>query len=97
MRYLIIGAGPAGVTAAETLRALDSNGEIVLIGGEAEPAYSRMAIPYYLANHIDENGTYLRHEEDHFEQLSSGLIQDRVSKVDSDAINVFLASGGSLE
>ncbi len=97
MRYLIIGAGPAGVTAAETLRALDSNGEIVLIGGEAEPAYSRMAIPYYLANHIDENGTYLRHEEDHFERLSIDLIQDRVSKVDSDSKNVYLESGGSLE
>ncbi|MBT5753129.1 MAG: FAD-dependent oxidoreductase, partial [Rhodospirillaceae bacterium] len=48
MAYVIIGAGPAGVVAAETLRKADPEGKIILIGGESEPPYSRMALPYYL-------------------------------------------------
>ena len=64
MTYVIIGAGPAGVTAAETLRKADPAGEVVLIGGEPEPPYSRMAIPYLLTGMIDEAGTYLRKTDD---------------------------------
>ena len=46
MHYVIIGNGPAGVIAAETLRKGDPQGSITLIGDEPEPPYSRMAIPY---------------------------------------------------
>ena len=46
MHYLVLGAGPAGVTAAETLRKHDKTAKITLLGGEPEPPYSRMAIPY---------------------------------------------------
>ncbi len=37
MRYVIVGAGPAGVTAAETLRRVDPEGTITLVGDEPEP------------------------------------------------------------
>ena len=66
MKHLIIGNGPAGVIAAETLRKLDASADIVLAGDEPEPPYSRMAIPYLLSGSIDEGGTYLRKEPDHF-------------------------------
>ena len=56
-RHVIIGNGPAGVVAAETLRRADAEAEITLIGDEAEPPYSRMAIPYLLMGQIDEAGT----------------------------------------
>ena len=45
MRHVIIGAGPAGVVAAETLRRHDPSCEIVILGDEPEPPYSRMALP----------------------------------------------------
>ncbi len=48
MHHIVAGAGPAGVIAAETLREADPDSEITLLGGEDEPPYSRMAIPYYL-------------------------------------------------
>ena len=60
MQHIIIGAGPAGVIAAETLRKADPDADITIIGDEPEPPYSRMAIPYYLIDNIDESGTYLR-------------------------------------
>jgi NADPH-dependent 2,4-dienoyl-CoA reductase/sulfur reductase-like enzyme len=57
-RHVIIGNGPAGVVAAETLRRADAAAEITLIGDEAEPPYSRMAIPYLLMG-TDRRGGHL--------------------------------------
>jgi len=74
IRHLIIGNGPAGVVAAETLRRADAQAEITLIGDEAEPPYSRMAIPYLLSGKIGEAGTYLRKDADHFERLRIKLV-----------------------
>ncbi|RME36023.1 MAG: NAD(P)/FAD-dependent oxidoreductase [Gammaproteobacteria bacterium] len=73
MRHLIIGAGPAGVIAAEHLRETDPQAGILLIGDEPEPPYSRMALPYYLTGNIDERGTHLRKSADHFDRLGIEL------------------------
>jgi len=75
MQHVIIGAGPAGVVAAETLRKSDANAEIKMIGAEPEPPYSRMAIPYLLEGNIDESGTYLRKTDNHFENLGIQFMQ----------------------
>ncbi len=45
MKYIVAGAGPAGVIAAEILRKADPKGNILIIGDEPEPPYARMAIP----------------------------------------------------
>lgn len=97
MRYVVIGAGPAGVVAVETLRSQDPEGEIFLIGDEPEPAYSRMAIPYLLAGQIEESGTYLRHDPNHFKGLDIRLIPGRVKRVDSGTGRVILEQGGEVE
>ena len=96
MRHVIIGAGPAGVVAAETLGKLDPDCQITLVGDEPEPPYSRMAIPYYLVDHIDEQGTYLRKTRDHFEKRAIEQVQDRVTRVQTDRQSVSLASGAEL-
>lgn len=74
MNYVIIGNGPAGVIAAETLRKADAKAKIVLLGDEPEPPYSRMAIPYLLMGNIQEEGTYLRKDKQHFEKLGIDLL-----------------------
>lgn len=48
MHHIIIGGGPAGLIAAETIRKLAPFDNISIISDEPEPAYSRMAIPYLL-------------------------------------------------
>ena len=96
MDYVIIGAGPAGVVAAETLRALDPAGAVTLLGDEPEPPYSRMAIPYLLAEGVGEDGTHLRHGAGHFEGLGIELRRDRVTGVSPEAKTIALAGGGSL-
>ena len=95
-RYVIVGAGPAGVIAAETLRKVDAEGEIVLVGEEPEPPYSRMAIPYYLTGGIEEAGTYLRKAQGHYDELGIKVRRDSVSKLDTGANSVVLADGSTL-
>ncbi len=97
MQHIIIGAGPAGVVAAETLRKCDPNASITIIGDEPEPPYSRMAIPYYLIDNIGEAGSYLRDPSEHYSKQNIELVQQRVDKVDPNAKKVTLADGSSRE
>ena len=67
--HIIIGAGPAGVIAAEIIRKHAPTDRITLIGDEPEAPYSRMAIPYLLIGKVGEEGTHLRHTPGHFAAL----------------------------
>ncbi len=96
MNYVIIGNGPAGVIAAETLRQSDPQDSIVLIGDELEPPYSRMAIPYLLMGDIQEAGTYLRKDANHFRNLNIELLVARADKVDPTNKKVFLNNGKTV-
>ena len=97
MQHIIIGAGPAGVVAAETLRKSDPDAAITIIGDEPEPPYSRMAIPYFLSDNIDESGSYLRDPAEHYSKQNIGLVQQRVEKIDSKAKQVKLADGSTRD
>lgn len=94
--HVILGAGPAGVIAAETLRKHAPHDRITLVGDEPEPPYSRMAIPYLLIGNIDERGTYLRKADDHFAQRRIDIVRARALKVDVGARAVVLDNGQSL-
>ncbi len=96
MKHLIIGAGPAGVIAAETLRKLDKNASITILGDEPEPPYSRMAIPYLLIDNINEHGTYLRKDADYFEGKNIDVVIGRAESLDSAAKSVKISNGDSL-
>jgi NADPH-dependent 2,4-dienoyl-CoA reductase/sulfur reductase-like enzyme len=96
MKHLIIGAGPAGVVAAETLRKLDKDASITILGDEPEPPYSRMAIPYLLIDNIDEQGTYLRKDQGYFEQQNIDVVTGHAQSLDPANKTVKLDSGNSL-
>ncbi len=93
MRYVIAGAGPAGVIAAETLRKADPRGSVLLVGDEPEPPYSRMAIPYVLSGGIGEDGTYLRKTDGHYKDRRIRVLRDRITKVLAKKGEVVLAGG----
>ncbi len=95
--HVILGAGPAGVIAAETIRKHAPNDRITLVGDEAEPPYSRMAIPYLLIGNIDERGTYLRKNDQHFEQLCVEQVHARAVSIDSQAKTIQLDNGQALK
>jgi NAD(P)H-nitrite reductase large subunit len=93
MKHVILGAGPAGVIAAETLRKHAPHDDITLIGDEPEAPYSRMAIPYLLIGKVGEDGTHLRHTPGHFEALRITVRQARAQTVDVDKRCVVLQGG----
>ncbi len=96
MKHVILGAGPAGVIAAETLRKHAPHDEITLIGDEPEAPYSRMAIPYLLIGNVGEEGTHLRHTPGHFAALRITLRQGRAQTVDIEKRCVLLEDGASV-
>ena len=96
MQHVVIGAGPSGVIAAETLRKLQPAASVTLIGDEPEPPYSRMAIPYFLIKQIAEQGTHLRKSSDHFAKCDIKLMQTRVENLDRVALQLSLAGGEKL-
>jgi NAD(P)H-nitrite reductase large subunit len=94
--HVILGAGPAGVIAAETIRKHAPADTITLVGDEPDAPYSRMAIPYLLIGNIDERGTYLRKSSTHFDDLRIQPIKARVTKVDAQGKKLQLDNGTSL-
>jgi NAD(P)H-nitrite reductase large subunit len=94
--HVILGAGPAGVIAAETIRKHAPNDRITLIGDEPEPPYSRMAIPYLLMGNVQELGTYLRKSPTHFNDLKLTLLRASVRHVDVVAKKVTLDAGEAI-
>jgi nitrite reductase (NADH) large subunit len=54
MRHLIIGCGPAALSAAATLRTADPAGSVTILSRETVKPYAKMALPYLLAGKIGE-------------------------------------------
>ena len=97
MKHVILGAGPAGVIAAETIRKHAPADDILIVGDEPEAPYSRMAIPYLLMGNVGEDGTHLRHTAGHFEKL--GIVVKRglrARAIDIAASTVALDDGSAV-
>lgn len=99
MKYVIIGAGPAGVQAAEAIRQEDPAGDITLISGERGEPYARMAIPYILTGRINEAGALQRKSPGHFANLGIRYLNRKALKVHARAQGgkVDLDDGAVLE
>lgn len=96
MKHVILGAGPAGIIAAETIRKHAPHDEILVIGDEPEAPYSRMAIPYLLIGKVGEEGTHLRHGVDHYAKLGITLRRARAKHVDVEGRAVDLDDGTTV-
>lgn len=95
-RHVIIGAGTAGWNAITTLRELDKGGsEIILVSEEAP--YSRMVLPYYLAQSIGESHVYTASSSRLAELKVETRIGQRAEQIDSAAKKLVLEGGGEIE
>ena len=77
--HVVVGGGPAGIFAIETIRDLAPDDEITLVSDE--PAYSRMVLPYFMAGEILEEHVFAGKTR-YFEQLKVKTIIKRVNAVD---------------
>jgi len=81
-RYVIIGNGVAGTTAAETLRKNDPNCSIHLLTNEPYPLYNRVSLPRFLQGVIVEQKVMIRNFEWHEQrniQLVTGTMVSRIN------------------
>ena len=81
MDFVIIGAGAAGMRAAETLRETRADAHITLVGGEPGEPYARMAIPYILNGTINDDGARQRRSHHHLEGLGIGYRHGKALQV----------------
>ncbi len=90
MKYVIIGNGVAGVQAAETIRRLDAEGEISMIGDEAFPPYCRPMISLVLEGAISPEKLAIR-GEDFYEKLNmEPVLGSRVTGIDVESNSVVI-------
>ncbi|MBI3240785.1 MAG: NAD(P)/FAD-dependent oxidoreductase [Chloroflexi bacterium] len=94
-RYLIIGNGATGVTAAEEIRAHDRQGRITLISAEPYPMYSRPGLAYVIINEIPEKQVIARRPEWYTRQQIK-VVYGSVTKVEAALRQVALADGRRL-
>ena len=77
-RYVIIGNGVAGTTAAETLRKNDPNCSIHLLTNEPYPLYNRVSLPRFLQGVIVEQKVMIRdfawHEQRNIQLVTETLV-----------------------
>ena len=64
-RYVVIGNGIAGQTAAEELRKADADASIVMIAAERYPLYNRVALPRYLRGQVRREKVMMRTVQDY--------------------------------
>ena len=95
IRYVIIGNGAAGVTAAETIRYQDPSGEITVISAEPYPMYSRPGLAYLLINEIPRRQVFARQPE-WYQQMRINLLFGRAERLDVDQQQVVLGDGRIL-
>jgi nitrite reductase (NADH) large subunit len=96
-RYVIVGNGIAGVSAAETIRSLDPDGTITLLAREEFPPYSRPMISMVLEGVITHDRLILR-DRDFYARLGiEPLIGEQAESIDVDRAAVRTDRGRVVE
>ncbi|UCE07127.1 MAG: NAD(P)/FAD-dependent oxidoreductase, partial [bacterium] len=96
MKYVIIGGGVAGTTAAANIRKIDSEGEITIVTNEAYPFYSRMRLIEFPLKNFTEKGLIIRDIEWYKENKIVLIMADGVLEIDKDKKEVVTISGKRL-
>ena len=94
-RHVIVGNGPAGVTAAEAIRRNDAAADIRIVGGEDVGFYSRPGLAYLLTGAIPEKRLFSRPETD-YARAGIRRTVGTVVTVDARAHRLELADGEVL-
>jgi len=97
MRYIIIGNGVAGTTAAINIRKVDNVGEITIFSDEAYPFYSRIRLPEYLSGDVNE-GELVIYKDAWYENNNIKLLLNAaVTDIDKDKKEILVNSEHRLQ
>ncbi|MCE4606306.1 MAG: FAD-dependent oxidoreductase [Desulfurococcales archaeon] len=96
MKYVIIGTGGAGVSAAEAIRSVDKDSELTMISSEDTPPYSPCLLLYYVEDKAMKDHLYWK-GKDFYEKLSvNTVLGSQVNRIDTSRKRVTLDSGEEI-
>ncbi len=95
-RYVIIGTGVSGFSAAETLRSLDPQADILLVGDDPFGYYSRPGLAYYLTGEIPEKQLFPFSKKGRL-NLDVQHIKAHVARIDPNSHTIITDTAGTLE
>jgi NAD(P)H-nitrite reductase large subunit len=94
-RHVIVGAGPAAVSAAQAIRSQDAGAEILLVSEDPHGYYSRPGLAYYLLNQVPASLlSPVKPEE--FARQGITIARDTVTSVHPSERRVVFAKGKDL-
>lgn len=94
-RYVIVGSGVTGTSAAAVLRASDRTAEITLVSDDPHGYYSRPGLAYYLTGEIPEKQLYI-YNDLKWRELNIHFVKQRVTRLRPDAHQLQLHPLGVL-
>lgn len=95
-RVIIVGAGIAGVSAAEALRRQDRDVEILLLSDEREIPYYRLSLTRYLSGELQRENLFLHPEKWYQEKNIDLRINTAVNRVNTVEQYVELNDGSKI-
>jgi nitrite reductase (NADH) large subunit len=96
MRYLIIGNGVAGTTAAENIRANDPDGEITIVTDEDLPFYYRIRLNDCLAGEIKEQELIAKKKQWYSDNNIALQLNTRITGADQTAKTIHTTNKETL-
>jgi nitrite reductase (NADH) large subunit len=95
-KLVILGAGIAGMTAAEEARRQASTVEITLVSRELSLPYFRLNLTRFLAGEVEEDDLLIQHQE-WFDAQKITYLSGEAQFIDRDARKVMLRDGKQLD
>ena len=97
MKFVILGNGAAGISAAEKLRQLDDGSDITVVSIEDIPVYTKFMLPDYIGGKIAKDKLILRDLNYYNKNRIKLLLSEKVDSIDSNQKIVKLESGNLIE
>lgn len=97
MRYVIVGSGPAGLSAIESIREVDRDNEVLLVTAEKYVGYSKPLITYLLGKMTEKSKMFYRTEEFLKENDVSILPETKITGLATEDKLLFAENGEKIE
>ena len=95
-RIVIVGSGIAAVTAIKTIREIDLDSEIYLIGQEKFYPYNRIRLSKGIFDELDENNILIKKKEWYQQNKVEIFINTKVENIDIDSLELLLGDGSKV-
>lgn len=93
MKFVIIGNGVAGISAARAIRRISGDASITIVSDEAVPAYSACVLPNYLGGEIRRDEVIIKHFSEYSEEGINLLPSQKVTGIEVEGKRVIHESG----